>query len=339
MDECTRTYSPPISQTCTRRPHTYGVRVCPCAAFATEPCRPTACIPLAHPPAVPCPLTPVRWTFTFSAKEKDSETGFSYFGSRYYSSDLSIWLSVDPMSDKYPSVSPYAYCRNKPLVLVDPNGMFDSESQALRVRNRAAKKYGEDKVSDVFNKTIDGGKANYSFSIYGKGKTKYSRGGGTNEQGGPIITCDKPDKVISTGKDYRSYSKNSKISIGASLTLTVGAQYGTQAEIKGRKIGLMGNIASVDLVAASLDFNKDGLSTETYLIDQAYTQGNSGFTVGPIGYNYYSETSFEQKTYSNHSLSVVGFGILNSNQRGHEISFSCSLSVLLGVRLDLKVKY
>ena len=25
------------------RPHTYGVRVCPCAAFATEPCRPTAC--------------------------------------------------------------------------------------------------------------------------------------------------------------------------------------------------------------------------------------------------------------------------------------------------------
>ena len=24
-------------------PHTYGVRVCSCAAFATEPCRPTAC--------------------------------------------------------------------------------------------------------------------------------------------------------------------------------------------------------------------------------------------------------------------------------------------------------
>jgi hypothetical protein len=38
-------------------------------------------------------------TFTFSAKERDSETGLSYFGSRYYSSDLSVWLSVDPMSD------------------------------------------------------------------------------------------------------------------------------------------------------------------------------------------------------------------------------------------------
>ena len=60
--------------------------------------------------------------YTFSAKERDSETGLSYFGSRYYSSDLSIWLSVDPMSDKYPSLSPYTYCANNPVRLVDPNG-------------------------------------------------------------------------------------------------------------------------------------------------------------------------------------------------------------------------
>ena len=60
--------------------------------------------------------------YTFSAKEKDSETGLSYFGSRYYSSDLSIWLSVDPMAGKYPSLSPYTYCADNPVKLVDPNG-------------------------------------------------------------------------------------------------------------------------------------------------------------------------------------------------------------------------
>ena len=60
--------------------------------------------------------------FAFSAKERDVETGLSYFGSRYYSSDLSIWLSVDPMSDKYPSLSPYVYCADNPVKLVDPNG-------------------------------------------------------------------------------------------------------------------------------------------------------------------------------------------------------------------------
>ena len=40
-----------------------------------------------------------------------AETGFSYFGVRYYDSDLMMgWLSVDPMADKYPSLSPYTYC-------------------------------------------------------------------------------------------------------------------------------------------------------------------------------------------------------------------------------------
>ena len=63
-----------------------------------------------------------HWTYTFSAKEKDSETGLSYFGSRYYSSDLSVWLSVDPQASKYPSLSPYTYCANNPVRVVDPDG-------------------------------------------------------------------------------------------------------------------------------------------------------------------------------------------------------------------------
>ncbi len=60
--------------------------------------------------------------YTFSGKERDEETGYSYFGARYYNSALSIWLSVDPMSDKYPGVSPYTYCGNNPVRLVDPDG-------------------------------------------------------------------------------------------------------------------------------------------------------------------------------------------------------------------------
>ncbi len=59
----------------------------------------------------------------FTGKERDSETGFSYFGARYYDSDiLTGWLSVDPMADKYPSLSPYAYCAWNPIKLVDPDG-------------------------------------------------------------------------------------------------------------------------------------------------------------------------------------------------------------------------
>ena len=47
-----------------------------------------------------------------------AETGFSYFGARYYDSDLMTgWLSVDPMADKYPGLSPYAYCAWNCLML------------------------------------------------------------------------------------------------------------------------------------------------------------------------------------------------------------------------------
>ena len=60
---------------------------------------------------------------SFTGKEKDEETGYSYFGARYYDADLLTgWMSVDPMSDKYPSISPYAYCAWNPVKLVDPDG-------------------------------------------------------------------------------------------------------------------------------------------------------------------------------------------------------------------------
>ena len=61
--------------------------------------------------------------FTFTAKDHDQETGYGYFGARYYDPDISaLWLSVDPMADKYPGISPYAYCAWNPVKLVDPDG-------------------------------------------------------------------------------------------------------------------------------------------------------------------------------------------------------------------------
>ena len=64
-----------------------------------------------------------KYPQSFTGKERDSETGFSYFGARYYDSDiLTGWLSVDPLADKYPGLSPYAYCAWNPVKLVDPDG-------------------------------------------------------------------------------------------------------------------------------------------------------------------------------------------------------------------------
>ena len=60
---------------------------------------------------------------TSTGKELDAETGYGYFGARYMDHELMTgWLIVDPMSDKYPNISPYAYCACNPVKLVDPDG-------------------------------------------------------------------------------------------------------------------------------------------------------------------------------------------------------------------------
>ena len=41
----------------------------------------------------------------------------------YYTDRLSIWLSVDPLADKYLHLSPYAYCADNTVKYIDPDGM------------------------------------------------------------------------------------------------------------------------------------------------------------------------------------------------------------------------
>lgn len=71
---------------------------------------------------------------TFTGKERDEETGYGYFGARYMDHELTtMWLSVDPMADKYPSISPYAYCAWNPVKLVDPDGQEYGDYFVARV--------------------------------------------------------------------------------------------------------------------------------------------------------------------------------------------------------------
>ena len=60
--------------------------------------------------------------FKFTGKERDWETGYDYFGARFYDHRKGFWNSVDPLADKYPSNTPYLYCNGNPIMLVDPDG-------------------------------------------------------------------------------------------------------------------------------------------------------------------------------------------------------------------------
>ncbi len=66
-------------------------------------------------------------SYQFTGHEKDEETGLTYAHARYYDSELAIWLSVDPLAEKYPWISSYAYCANNPVNYIDPTGLSHSE--------------------------------------------------------------------------------------------------------------------------------------------------------------------------------------------------------------------
>jgi len=64
--------------------------------------------------------------YKYNGKELDRKGGLDWYdyGARYYDVALGRWHVVDPMSEKYYGVSPYLYCVNNPILLVDPNGMW-----------------------------------------------------------------------------------------------------------------------------------------------------------------------------------------------------------------------
>jgi RHS repeat-associated protein len=61
----------------------------------------------------------------FSTKYWDDETGFGYWGYRYYSAGTGRWLSRDPILEEGgPHI--YAYVRNRPTFAVDPYGLEEA---------------------------------------------------------------------------------------------------------------------------------------------------------------------------------------------------------------------
>jgi RHS repeat-associated protein len=66
------------------------------------------------------------YRFGFNGKEQVDEvsgSGNAYdFGARIYDSRLGRWMSVDPLQQKYASLSPYNFAGNSPISFKDPDG-------------------------------------------------------------------------------------------------------------------------------------------------------------------------------------------------------------------------
>ena len=106
--------------------------------------------------------------YKFTGKERDWETGYDYFGARYWWL-AGTWLSVDPLADKYPNISPYAYAAWNPVKYIDPDGrdvtLAGTNKSSVTIR------------TDLINLNVDISKLNVDF------------GGTYNFQGDEILSA------------------------------------------------------------------------------------------------------------------------------------------------------
>jgi RHS repeat-associated protein len=77
----------------------------------------------------------------YTGKERDAETGWDYFGARYYYPAIGRFLAIDPLDFKFPDKTPFHYVSNNPINLIDPTGMEEEDEKK--------KKQEEEKKADV----------------------------------------------------------------------------------------------------------------------------------------------------------------------------------------------
>ncbi|MBM6993335.1 MAG: RHS repeat-associated core domain-containing protein [Prevotella sp.] len=70
-------------------------------------------------------ISPEYQPYKYNGKELDLMHGLNAYDydARQYNPILPVWDRVDPLAEKYYSISPYAYCGNNPVNAYDPYGM------------------------------------------------------------------------------------------------------------------------------------------------------------------------------------------------------------------------
>ncbi len=65
--------------------------------------------------------------YKYNSKELDMKKGLNWYdyGARMYDPVIGRWHAVDPSSEKYCNWSPYAYCKNNPILRIDIDGKDD----------------------------------------------------------------------------------------------------------------------------------------------------------------------------------------------------------------------
>ena len=172
----------------------------------------------------------------FSDNECDTASSLNCFSARYYNSDLSIWISVDPMVDKYPNLSPYTYCADNPVRLVDWDGreiedkpylLFNGEKGVLQIWDDS--NTPEDYFDDTFigeysahNNVTKSSKGKWEDGIYEMLDQEYSHKHGNRTDVNGVL-LDSPNGSYGSSGCYRAKNFTEKMTTNIRIGMAVHA--------------------------------------------------------------------------------------------------------------------
>jgi RHS repeat-associated protein len=119
----------------------------------------------------------------YNGKELDSETTWLDYGFRQYDNVLGRWMCVDPMSEKFYSLTPYNYVANNPIIFIDPDGREIDISELMKSKEHAAAFiiFAKTKEGKAFlnNYASKGQKLEYGGKVFYEAKTagKFDKAG------------------------------------------------------------------------------------------------------------------------------------------------------------------
>jgi RHS repeat-associated protein len=181
--------------------------------------------------------------YKFTGKEMDTETGYQYFGARYYNSDISIWLSVDPLASDFPNISPYNYVEQNPVKYIDEEGE-NPIGALIGAAVGAVKEIGSQTISNGFTNLQNG--------------EGFFKGWSDN--------MDWADVGISTAEGALA-----GLTMGASLGVTLAIEAG--AAVARSSIDWKGNDKTPNVIFGQGDYKKDWAEFGYDIAGEAFSMG------------------------------------------------------------------
>lgn len=225
-----------------------------------------------------------------------------YYGARYYDPRISIFVSVDPLTEKYPNYTPYHYVHNNPINMVDPTGM-EGEDWYTNLENGNLEWFEGSKEIDGYTNIGSSASAvvgdeHYDLKNDGKfenldtGK-EYFKGDSVKTKSGTEIKSN--GNVFNTAQSYfrenkQSFLKDSQslqdtgdnvAAFGFTLSLTGPVTKGT-GTAAGGLIATFGNYISGTGLAGTIgtEFMTGDYSTKKGIWDVSWTVGGRFFDYG-----------------------------------------------------------